>query len=84
MGNYTNSRYGGHMMGCYCCWLVLVTICHPVRMKAFLSDIISLSFIQTTRGFHLLVCSRLPRLWYMYDVVQWLRMLLKPRQEFEI
>ena len=70
MRNYAYSRYGGHMMGRYCCWLVLFRIYHPIRMKAFLSDIISLSFIQITRGFHTLVRSRLPRLWYMYDVVQ--------------
>lgn len=70
MRNYTYSRYGDDLMGRYCCWLVLVRIYHPIRMKTFLSDIISLSFIQTTRGFHAPVCSRLPRLWYMYDVVQ--------------
>ena len=41
MRNYTYSRYGDDLMGRYCCWLVLVRIYHPIRMKTFSSDIIS-------------------------------------------
>ena len=38
------------MMDRFCCLLVLVRIYHPIRIKAFLSVIIFISLIQTTRG----------------------------------
>ena len=37
------------MTGRFCCLLVLVRIYHPIRIKGFLSGIIFISLIQTTR-----------------------------------